>query len=331
MIKIEIDSKLASEYFNLLDADRGKYESPRTKLQEWLDNNPHDSNRTIIQYIVDNFRSIITENPQKHQERIDDLVALGYHERIYDNFTKKLTPFGIEILDAFNYKGFRKSNRAIWIANQLGLKSCVYCNTQYALTVEHGNKTKMLFHLDHFFPKSVYPWLSLSLYNLIPCCASCNMSKLVNVYRLSENIHPYVDSLDEMAKYEVEKASLVRFLININKNEHEIDLKLNLRNAHAFDRVAQTKLTNYKADFKSETQYKQFNDVVAETYLKALYHNKYRKTELIDFFRNINGTIMSEELINRFIVGNYTDEKDLLKRPLAKMMRDISKDFGLIT
>jgi hypothetical protein len=35
-------------------------------------------------------------------------------------------------------------------------------------------------------------------------------------------------------------------------------------------------------------------------------------------------------MINRFIVGNYTEDKDLLRRPLAKMMRDISEDIGLI-
>ena len=102
------------------------------------------------------------------------------------------------------------------------------------------------------------------------------------------------------------------------------------RQAYVSDRISQLKLTNYNNDFKTETQYKQFNDIVAETYLKALYHNKYRRKELIQFFEKQNKGTVNDELINRFIIGNYTDEKDLLKRPLAKMMRDISKDFGLI-
>lgn len=330
MIRIDIDPCLTKDYYKLINTDRGKYVSPKTKLETWLTGNKHHRERKIVTYIKDNFEQILTETPELHQKRIDEFDRLGYHNRIFNSTTKKLKPIGRVIKDAFNYKGFRSSSKALWIANQLAIKSCVYCNTQYALTVEHANKTKMLFHLDHFFPKSVYPWLSLSLYNLIPCCASCNMSKSDNPYRLSENIHPYIDSLDEIAKYEADKISLVRFLLDINNNEHEIDLKLNLRNPYPIDRIAQNKLNNYKNDFKSETQYKQFNDVVAETYLKALFHNSYRKKELIKFFEKYHKTTMSSELINRFIVGNYIDEKNLLKRPLAKMMRDISKDFGLI-
>jgi 5-methylcytosine-specific restriction endonuclease McrA len=330
MIKIELSPRLANDYLKKINTSSGKYISPSDKLEKWLIDNPHHPRRGVVKYIAENFGTIITEAPHQHQKRIDDFVALGHHKKVFNTTTKKLTALGNEIRDIFNYKGFRDSKKALWIANELSIKSCVYCNTQYALTVEHASKTKMLFHLDHFFPKSVYPWLSLSLYNLIPCCASCNMSKSNNPYRISENIHPYVDSLDEMAKYEADKASLVRFLLDINKNEQEIDLKLSLRNSHAFDRTSQTKLKNYKKDFKSETQYKQFNDVVAETYLKALYHNSHRKKELIKFFEKNTQTTLSTEMINRFIVGNYTDEKDLLKRPLAKMMRDISKDFGLI-
>ena len=330
MIKIKIDPRLADDYLKIIYTSSGKYISPSDKLEKWLNDNKQDPFKGIVKYIADNFEEIIKETPQKHQKRIDDFETLGYHKEVFDTTTKKLTPIGAIIKDIFNYDGFRKSKKALWIAKELNIKSCVYCNTQYALTVKHASKTKMLFHLDHFFPKSVYPWLSLSLYNLIPCCASCNMSKSNNPYRISENIHPYLDSLDEMAKYEADKASLVRFLLDINKNEHKIDLKLKLRNTHTFNRTSQNKLNNYKADFKSETQYKQFNDVVAETYLKALYHNSHRKKELIKFFEKNTQTTLSTEMINRFIVGNYTDEKDLLKRPLAKMMRDISKDFGLI-
>lgn len=330
MIKIKIDPSLVTDYYKLLNTSRGLYISPSDKLEKWLSNNTHHAARGVINYIAENFEAIITEEPQKHQKRIDEFVKLGHHQKVYDQKANKLTKFGNEINDIFNYKGFRKSKKALWISQQLNIKTCVYCNTQYALTVRHNKQTKMLFHLDHFFPKSVYPWLSLSLYNLIPCCASCNMSKSDNPYRLTENIHPYVDCLDNIAKYEADKKSLTDFLLDINKNEHQIQLNLILRNAYIFDRAAQIKLENYNNDFKTKTQYKQFNDVVAETYLKALYHNKHRRKELIQFFEKQNKGTLNDELINRFIIGNYTDEKDLLKRPLAKMMRDISKDFGLI-
>tara|TARA_R110002049_G_C8955322_1_gene546217 strand:- start:75 stop:494 length:420 start_codon:yes stop_codon:yes gene_type:complete len=139
-----------------------------------------------------------------------------------------------------------------------------------------------------------------------------------------------MDSLDEIAVYEATNKSLALFLLDINKNENQIELQLNLRKQFLGDLQIETKLKNYKSEFKVETQYQQFKDVVGETYLKGLYYNRHRKKELIDFFKKHNGTTLTQEMINRFIVGNYTENKDLLKRPLAKMMRDISKYFKLI-
>lgn len=34
--------------------------------------------------------------------------------------------------------------------------------------------------LDHFYPKSLYPFFALSLYNLIPVCGTCNLVKSDN-------------------------------------------------------------------------------------------------------------------------------------------------------
>lgn len=51
---------------------------------------------------------------------------------------------------------------------------CPYCNRDYIN--ERGNKYPGG-HLDHFFPRSQYPFFAICLYNLIPCCAICNTKK----------------------------------------------------------------------------------------------------------------------------------------------------------
>ena len=93
------------------------------------------------------------------------------------------------------------------------------------------------------------------------------------------------------------------------------------------NKILENKLKNYKTHFNIEGQYIQFKDVVAETYLKSLYYNKFRRNELVKFFEDEKGQTLSDDMIKRFVVGNYTESKDLLKRPLAKMMKDISEDF----
>jgi hypothetical protein len=82
----------------------------------------------------------------------------------------------------------------------MSLKYCPYCNadTVYAFRKDNKNRTKVVSALDHFYPKSKYPYLALSLYNLIPACSRCNsqmkggadMTKVANPY--IEDVHRHV-------------------------------------------------------------------------------------------------------------------------------------------
>jgi 5-methylcytosine-specific restriction endonuclease McrA len=328
MIRIKKNKTKANDFALQYLKPGGKY-SLSTKIDNWLVENPKHPGRGVFKYLDTNIQHILTAEPKDLEKIIIDFDKKGYQKKIL-NKEGKLNKLGKTIEEIFNYKGFRKSTKAIWLTNQLKIKSCAYCNSQYTLTVEHDSKTKLLYHLDHFFPKSIYPYLSLSYYNLIPCCASCNMSKSDKPYSVNNNIHPYLDSLDQIAKYEATNKSLAQFLLDINKNENKIELQLNIRKKYLGDLKIENKLKNYKNEFKVETQYQQFKDVVGETYLKGLYYNSNRKKELIVFFKKYKGITLTQEMIHRFIVGNYTEDKDLLKRPLAKMMKDISEDFKLI-
>ena len=63
--------------------------------------------------------------------------------------------------------------------DRLGLKVCPYCGRSYIHTVKpkRGEKeVKVKPQIDHFLPKSKFPFLALNFYNLIPCCTQCNMA-----------------------------------------------------------------------------------------------------------------------------------------------------------
>ncbi len=88
------------------------------------------------------------------------------------------------------------------------VKICPYCNADsvYALEVverHKENKTptyKSAF--DHFYPKSRYPFLGLSLYNLIPSCDRCNSKFKQDSYKETLNIlHPYLDDVDDVSRF----------------------------------------------------------------------------------------------------------------------------------
>lgn len=118
------------------------------------------------------------------------------------------------LLKIFNYEGVfdvGSKKRAFELSKNIGTQTCCYCNRQYTFTVEHKhliqdkkgkwltkdakNKYERIARpaFDHWFPKSEYPLLSLSLYNLIPSCHICNSSAKGSApVNLRDYIHPYV-------------------------------------------------------------------------------------------------------------------------------------------
>lgn len=61
------------------------------------------------------------------------------------------------------------------IHQNMGLKSCVYCNAASTLTGLDGD---VFYQMDHYLPKSEYPFLCTCFYNLQPSCGICNGHKL---------------------------------------------------------------------------------------------------------------------------------------------------------
>lgn len=103
------------------------------------------------------------------------------------------------IINTFDYQGQLSGNksRSYYLTKNIGHNACVYCNRQYAFNIEKdgGKNDDSRFArpaLDHWFPKSVYPLLSLSIHNLIPSCTVCNSSaKGDTIFRLTTHVNPY--------------------------------------------------------------------------------------------------------------------------------------------
>ncbi|EHQ04021.1 hypothetical protein [Gillisia limnaea] len=329
MIRVKIDNLKVEEYFKKINTSFGKYKSVCKKIKNKERSPTHSTNLVVLWEIKNQLKEILTGTPSNLERIIKDFENKGYQDTIYDSTTEKLTHFGVELKTIFDYKNFRNSQKALWLGETLNCRSCTSCNTQFTLVTSQAKGDKLLFHLDHYFPQSVYPYLSLSIFNLIPCCSSCNMSKSNKPFKLDSHIHPYLDGLNEIGKFKIDKYSLVKFLIDPEKNEEKIEYKLKIREKFSGDTRIEKKLANYKTEFRIDEQYKQFKDVVAEMHLKSKFYNTERRVELKEFFEESSINI-TDELINRFILGNYVSDDDLLKRPLAKFMKDIGEDINLI-
>ena len=231
-------------------------------------------------------------------------------KRVFAGKTKK-SYLKDEIINALGYNKLRGSFFPKYF-QKLGIKSCVYCNAQLTVTIDKGeNDYKANYQLDHYFPKDKYPYLSISLLNLYPVCASCNLSKLNHEI----DFELYTQKVDSnLFKFSIDPVSKARFLIS--RNIEDLKIVFSKRGDNNYDRI-----------FKITEIYETQKDLVEEILLKALaYDTSYRK-----YLKNeLSKHRISDALIDRFILGNYIKPNEVYKRPMSKLMQDIGREIGLI-
>jgi hypothetical protein len=224
-----------------------------------------------------------------------------------------------KILDCLGYKKLRTTFYPKYF-QKIGIKSCVYCNSQLSVSidVEEKLKTKIKakfkakFQVDHYHNKAKYPFLSISLYNLYPVCASCNLAKEekgVNfeLYSDKENTSKY--------KFELEQGSVSKYLLN--RNSEDIN----------FIFIDPDNEESLKEILDIEGIYNTQKDVAEEIIIKSMIYNDSYKHCLFKSFPDI---FSKQGLFNRVILGNYADEKDIHKRPMSKFVQDIARQLRLI-
>ncbi len=136
-----------------------------------------------------------------------------------------------DLKHAFNYTYFSKKEKPGWNAYSLcresKLKICPYCHHAYAFTVFKGEDGSLRPTLDHFYPKSLYPHLALTLCNLIPSCYSCNSSlKGDDDVYANKHLHPYFD--EETISFKITHASktIVDIIGSFQKIKNELTIEL---------------------------------------------------------------------------------------------------------
>jgi hypothetical protein len=183
-------------------------------------------------------------------------------------------------------------------------KTCPYCNRNYIDVIPHnGGKYKTTFELDHFYSKSNYPMLAISLYNLVPICPACNRIKGVkrpqfNPYNISEKLSEKMHF-----SYDILNAGI--------RNEQDIRIKINYDDE---------KMKLDKQIIYLQELYENHKDVVYEMICKARYQGEGYMTSLIT---QLEALFKNKSEIYRMIYGNYLDEKDWNKRPLSKLTFDV--------
>lgn len=251
-------------------------------------------------------------------EYIENLVFLKpqklKNEAIF-YITEKKHKYLIKIIRDIFLKAYKDKFQRKKFINSLGLKTCPYCNRAYTYTIENGNINPQI---DHFYYKAKYPLFAVSLYNLIPACATCNSSgakgekdTLLGEYAI-HSPHEINDS-----EFEFGYKLLSPTLIKGTKRIIDSDVKVYFKKKNEI----------YDKLFHLSSLYAQHADHIVD----LLYKRKYvYDDETLKYLRKLAGKNFKRETLDRFIVGGYVTVTKYHKRPLSKLYTEIAKDIGLI-
>lgn len=187
MVKIEIDDAVRSYalvYSQRVMATCNDVEKDLANLGTFVaDNNDWKDKSAITDYInllIADYPRVLTLEPIEWKQYIDKYNEVLKREPdmlttevAYTKTKKKVLKGKLyeRIIICLQYAKARVILGEIH--QQMGLKTCVYCN----IIPTMSNNGEVFYQMDHYMPQSLYPFLGTCFYNLQPSCGVCNGHK----------------------------------------------------------------------------------------------------------------------------------------------------------
>ena len=221
------------------------------------------------------------------------------------------------VLDAcrkvFDYEKFALKHRAK-VLSAMHVSVCPYCNRQYITPYRKNGKQYTSAAIDHYFSKNRYPFLALSLYNIVPSCSICNSSlKGTSDFFQTPHINPHKRGFDDSARFRIKNVEAL-----VARDE---------KPAVYLEHTDNEEVRNSIDTFCLETIYDSAHeDYIEELIRKAKIYSDKKMQEYLELFKEL---FADKEEMRQILYGNYLRKKDLGKRPLSKLTRDILMDLGI--
>lgn len=284
---------------------------------------------------------------QKYEYQINSLLDI---ETDIEKVIKKI----------FDYDKFSKDEieGRHKIISAMNVPVCPYCGRQY--TTNYSNNEKTTADLDHYYPKSKYPYLALSLYNFVPSCLYCNRIK----NNKENHLYPYdeefgdnavfrtsIDSINGILESKTDKFNVEIKIIDLKESEsncYKERLENSIKDVFKLEEVYKTSHNQYIIDMLHTIEHypDTYLDTIAEIFedtkekdkeLKELKEkNEHEKDEKIEC--QIKQTIKEIEDINTNKTKLKIQLQEILRKPyfdridrkdtLSKLTKDILTEYG---
>jgi len=216
----------------------------------------------------------------------------------------------------FRYKNFSGRNVAYEILKKMNMQVCPYCNRHYIVTLKN-NKVRPQF--DHYYPKSDYPYLALSVFNLIPCCSICNMAKTDLDTSATPILYPYDEEFGYEIRFTIKEKDETSLFQYASGRSDEFDVGIiNPNNVL----LAESKLQIEKLHLIE--LYNEHKDYVKDI---LRHHYVYTDKRIKELYNSFPDLFKSTDDVRNSMHMSYLQKEDWGKRPLAKLTCDILDDI----
>jgi len=178
------------------------YDYLNAQIDNWLGRSSCSFFDMAIKDFIEMNREVIVKGtPSDLIECIRDYESRFGKKLIHESISHRLAKI-------FDFDGFSKKSKKPWTAFHLCALAkynvCCYCHmvsTDTSLPDKHGKGYRP--PIDHYYIKSDYPFLALTLSNFIPCCEKCNGSQMKHSinFAVERHLNPLLD--EESIEFEL--------------------------------------------------------------------------------------------------------------------------------
>lgn len=316
MIKINISpgKKRKMEAYLLKDLV-GNPPQKRGKLIEALSR--ADSRRLAQNYSPALHDYLYKDTGEPDVENVKELLLADRREMelLIRRFTPVHSAYSDDLLDKiFQYKNFANRKVVREILREMEIPVCTYCNRLYITVLKQG---KVRAQMDHFFPKTRYPYLALCLYNLIPSCGVCNQAKSELDTKSFPLLYPYEEEFGEKATFALDLKGKKDFVQKMQGASREIQVRIN--NLEPFSDFGQ-KVSRQDTKLHLTDLYNEHGAYIADILRNYYINTEARVAELLQRFPDL---FSSRDEVRSLIFMSCLEKSRWGERPLAKLTHDI--------
>lgn len=274
-------------------------------------------------YLEEHIEGIITNELNKtlgqHESELKKIFKENYVNKLHKGDKKKKPTVFKNVINKIFYYESQDKWKAYSFVGGFDIDTCPYCNRNYITTLGSDNDKFFRADIDHYLPKSKYPYLRLSFYNLVPSCEICNRrAKKDKSMSLSDSIYPYKEGFGEEAKFNYFPKNY-KGLVGLGKPKIGFDFS---GDAKKIKRIKKN-IEVFRLEEQYSTQKLELNHLLQ---VKEAFPDSYIEN-LIKNYPDLN---LTKEQAYYYLFGIHLREEEDENQPLSKFKRDILKNLDLI-